>query len=188
LRPLQPMLAQTAEGVGDALAQLGKAAFEHKLDGARVQVHRDGDEVRIFTRELNDVTARAPEVVEVVRAALEEGVDGAVYFNSGTFESDDGQNFWACTHTGQGLAARKGRVMNGMGLGHEGKHPEMPGLIADNNYSEVSARGFYNFWAETMNAADWSAIRKNDSTWMEKAQQGERNIWETEAQPMPQPA
>jgi len=68
LRPLQPMLAQTAEGVGDALAQLGAAAFEHKLDGARVQVHRAGDEVRVFTRELNDVTARAPEVVEVVRA------------------------------------------------------------------------------------------------------------------------
>jgi DNA ligase 1 len=66
-RPLKPMLAQTAEDTGQALAQLGTAAFEYKLDGARIQVHKDGRDVRVFSRYLNDVTAAVPEVVEAVR-------------------------------------------------------------------------------------------------------------------------
>ncbi len=68
LRPLQPMLAQSAENVDDALARLGVAALEWKLDGARIQVHRQGDEVRVFSRQGNDVSVAVPEVVEVVRA------------------------------------------------------------------------------------------------------------------------
>jgi DNA ligase-1 len=77
-RPLQPMLAQPAEDAADALARLGEAAFEWKLDGARVQVHKAGDEVRVYTRKLNEVTAAVPEVVEVVRAlpAREAVLDG----------------------------------------------------------------------------------------------------------------
>lgn len=68
-RPVGPMLAQAATSVADALARLGdRAAFEAKLDGARVQVHRDGKDVAIFTRSLDDVTARLPEVVEAVLA------------------------------------------------------------------------------------------------------------------------
>jgi DNA ligase 1 len=67
-RPLQPMLAQTASDVAAALARTGPAAIEWKLDGARVQVHRDGEDVRVFTRNLDDVTARLPEVVEAARA------------------------------------------------------------------------------------------------------------------------
>ena len=68
-RPVGPMLAQTATGVGDALERLGgEAVFEAKLDGARVQIHRDGDDVRIFTRSLDDVTARLPEVVAATLA------------------------------------------------------------------------------------------------------------------------
>jgi DNA ligase-1 len=67
-RPVKPMLAQTADGVEDALERLGEAAFEVKFDGARVQVHRAGDEVRVFTRRLNDETAALPEVAEAVRA------------------------------------------------------------------------------------------------------------------------
>ena len=72
-RPLQPMLAQAADDVKDALARLGQgegeggAAFEYKLDGARIQVHKAGDEVRVFSRQLNDVTQAVPEVVEAVR-------------------------------------------------------------------------------------------------------------------------
>lgn len=65
-RPLQPMLAQPAEGADEVLARLGEAALEYKLDGARVQVHKRDDEVRIFTRQLNDVTASVPELVEQV--------------------------------------------------------------------------------------------------------------------------
>jgi DNA ligase-1 len=67
-RPLQPMLAQPASDVDEALGRLGEAAFEYKLDGARVQVHRADDEVRVFTRGLNEVTEAVPELVEVVRA------------------------------------------------------------------------------------------------------------------------
>jgi DNA ligase 1 len=68
-RPVGPMLAQTATGVDDALEKLGGTAiFEAKLDGARVQIHRSGDEVSIFTRSLDDVTARLPDVVEAALA------------------------------------------------------------------------------------------------------------------------
>ena len=66
-QPIKPMLAQTAEDSREALRQLGQAAFEYKLDGARVQVHKEGDDVRVFTRYLKDVTAAVPEIVEAVR-------------------------------------------------------------------------------------------------------------------------
>ena len=68
LRPVQPMLAQTAEDVAGALEELGEAALEWKLDGARVQVHRSGDDIVVFSRSLNNVTAAVPEIVEAVRA------------------------------------------------------------------------------------------------------------------------
>jgi DNA ligase-1 len=69
LHPLAPMLAQTAADVGDALARLGGAAiFEWKVDGARIQLHKRGDEVRIFTRALHDVAASLPELVELARS------------------------------------------------------------------------------------------------------------------------
>jgi len=69
-RPVQPMLAQTADEVHEALSDLGEgeALLEYKLDGARVQVHRDGDDVKVYTRRLNDVTAAVPEIVEAARA------------------------------------------------------------------------------------------------------------------------
>ncbi len=67
-RPVLPMLADTAEDEAAAIAALGEAALEFKLDGARVQVHKGGDEVRVFSRRLNDVTVAVPELVEAVRA------------------------------------------------------------------------------------------------------------------------
>jgi DNA ligase-1 len=67
-RPVQPMLAQTAEDPAEAIGELGEAALEWKLDGARIQVHKSGDEVIVYTRSLNDVTAAVPEVVEATRA------------------------------------------------------------------------------------------------------------------------
>ena len=67
-RPVQPMLAATADDVGAALTEFGEAALEYKMDGARVQIHKSGDDVRVFSRRLNDVTAAVPEVVEAVRA------------------------------------------------------------------------------------------------------------------------
>jgi len=80
-RPVQPMLADSAETVEDALKEAdGAVAIEWKLDGARIQVHRRGDRVAVYTRNLNDVTARVPEVVDAVRAlpAHELILDGEV--------------------------------------------------------------------------------------------------------------
>lgn len=68
LRPMQPMLAQSAEAPAEAISSLGVAALEFKLDGARIQVHKAGDEVRVYSRQLNDVTAAVPEIVESVLA------------------------------------------------------------------------------------------------------------------------
>lgn len=67
-RPVQPMLASAASDVADALATTGEASVEWKLDGARVQAHRAGGEVRLFTRNLNEVTDRLGGVVEAVRS------------------------------------------------------------------------------------------------------------------------
>jgi DNA ligase 1 len=77
-RPLQPMLASTAPSIEAAIERVGEAAVEWKLDGVRIQLHKDGDEVRVFTRTLDDVTARVPEVVEIamalpVRSAVLDG-------------------------------------------------------------------------------------------------------------------
>lgn len=68
MRPLQPMLAQPAGDVEEAMTELGETSIELKLDGARVQVHKDGDQIEVFSRKLNRVTAAVPEVVEAVRA------------------------------------------------------------------------------------------------------------------------
>lgn len=67
-RPVMPMLASTAGSATEALAAVtGAASVEYKLDGARIQVHRDGDDVRVYTRSLADITHRVPELVEAVR-------------------------------------------------------------------------------------------------------------------------
>jgi DNA ligase-1 len=67
-RPVSLMLAQMADNVVDALKEHGgKTAFEYKLDGARVQIHKLRNEVRIFSRRLTDVTGSLPEIVEIVR-------------------------------------------------------------------------------------------------------------------------
>ncbi len=79
-RPVQPMLADSAPDLTAALAEVGEAVIEWKLDGARVQVHRSGDRVAIYTRNLNDVTTRVPEVLSAVLSlsARELILDGEV--------------------------------------------------------------------------------------------------------------
>ncbi|MFL9682870.1 MULTISPECIES: ATP-dependent DNA ligase [Streptomyces] len=71
-RPVQPMLAHTAGSVTEAVEALGPCAVEEKLDGIRIQVHREGEEVRVHTRSLDDITARLPEVVAVALEAPSE--------------------------------------------------------------------------------------------------------------------
>jgi ATP-dependent DNA ligase I len=77
-RPVRPMLASPAADVATAMAKVSPAAVEWKLDGLRVQVHRDGNDVAVFTRTLDDITGRVPEIVEAalglpVRSAVLDG-------------------------------------------------------------------------------------------------------------------
>ncbi|MDZ7673915.1 MAG: ATP-dependent DNA ligase [Acidimicrobiales bacterium] len=89
LRPVQPMLASTGESVEAALEETGTASVEWKLDGARIQVHRAADDVRIYTRNLNDVTGRLPDIVETVRAFEADSfvLDGEILGFTGPDES-----------------------------------------------------------------------------------------------------
>ena len=73
-RPVQPMLAATAPTVAEAIAASGESSVEFKLDGARIQVHRRGDRVQVFTRSLADITQRVPEIVQAVRDLRAESV------------------------------------------------------------------------------------------------------------------
>ncbi|MET7452788.1 ATP-dependent DNA ligase [Streptomyces sp. NPDC005574] len=66
-RPVLPMLAHSATSVAEAVEKLGTCVVEEKLDGIRVQVHRDGDSVRVYTRTLDDITDRLPEVTSAAR-------------------------------------------------------------------------------------------------------------------------
>ncbi len=80
LHPVQPMLAASSKDIADAMERTGEASVEWKLDGARVQVHRHGDDVRVFTRNLNDITDRVPSVVDAMRAMPETSfiLDGEI--------------------------------------------------------------------------------------------------------------
>src|SRR5262249_45579661 len=77
-RPLRPMLASSASSVAAAFARVSPAAVEWKIDGIRIQVHRDASGVAVFTRTLDDITARVPEIAEAAlaldaRAAVLDG-------------------------------------------------------------------------------------------------------------------
>jgi DNA ligase 1 len=87
-RPVQPMLASPATGIDDALERIHPALVEVKLDGARIQVHRRGGEVAVFTRNLDEVTARVPEVVE---AALSLPLHTAILDGEAIALRDDGR-------------------------------------------------------------------------------------------------
>jgi DNA ligase-1 len=86
-RPILPMLASTAETVAGAVADLGRASVEWKLDGIRIQVHRRGPEVRVYTRNLNDITHALPATVA---AALRLPVEQAVLDGEAIWIGDDG--------------------------------------------------------------------------------------------------
>lgn len=85
-RPILPMLASTAESVAEAVAGFGRASVEWKVDGIRIQIHRRGDEVRIFSRNLNDLTDALGGIVEIVRRLP---VNQAVF---------DGEALWMAEH------------------------------------------------------------------------------------------
>jgi DNA ligase-1 len=66
-RPILPMLASTATSVGEAVGSFERSSVEWKLDGIRIQIHRRGDEIRIYTRNLNEITEMLPGIVAAVR-------------------------------------------------------------------------------------------------------------------------
>ncbi len=85
--PIFPMLASTAESVEDAVAAFELASVEWKLDGIRIQIHRRGDEVRIYTRNLNEITHALPGLVDVARRLP---VEQAVLDGEALWMADDG--------------------------------------------------------------------------------------------------
>ncbi|HEV3377249.1 MAG TPA: ATP-dependent DNA ligase [Thermoleophilaceae bacterium] len=85
-RPVLPMLASTAASVEEAVASFDRSSVEWKLDGIRIQIHRSGDEVRVYTRNLNEVTETLPGIVEAVRRLP---VTRAVF---------DGEALWMAEH------------------------------------------------------------------------------------------
>jgi DNA ligase 1 len=86
-RPILPMLASTAESVGEAVVGFERASVEWKLDGIRIQIHCLGDEVRIYTRNLNDITDTLPGIV---RAARNLPVSQAVFDGEALWMGGDG--------------------------------------------------------------------------------------------------
>jgi DNA ligase 1 len=86
-RPIFPMLASTAETVEEAVSSFDRASVEWKLDGIRIQIHRRGDEVRVYTRNLNDITDALPGIVDAVRRLP---VTQAVLDGEALWMSDDG--------------------------------------------------------------------------------------------------
>ncbi|HEY3773940.1 MAG TPA: ATP-dependent DNA ligase [Solirubrobacteraceae bacterium] len=87
MRPVLPMLASPGASVAEAMSAFGYVSVEHKLDGLRVQIHRRGDEVQIFSRNLNDLTARLPGIVAATRALP---VDAVVLDGEALWMGSDG--------------------------------------------------------------------------------------------------
>jgi DNA ligase-1 len=112
LTAVQPMLAGTSASVTDAIAEIGRASVEWKLDGIRVQAHKRGDEVRLFSRGLNDITAGLPGVVDVMRRLPAESVvlDGEAL---GVYEDGQPRIF---QETMSGLATTKAYFFDVMHL------------------------------------------------------------------------
>ncbi len=88
--PVQPMLAKTAPSASEAIATLGEAVVEQKLDGLRIQVHRDGGRVVVFSRSLRDITAEVPGVCE---QALSMDTDRFIIDGEGLVIGPDGRPF-----------------------------------------------------------------------------------------------
>jgi DNA ligase-1 len=88
--PVSPMLANPAEGEQEALTRLGEASWEYKLDGARIQVHKASDQIKIFTRHLKDVTTRLPEIVAL---ANNFPIEEAIFEGEAIALRDNGKPF-----------------------------------------------------------------------------------------------
>jgi len=83
---------------------------------------------------------------------------------AGTWESDDGQNFQACTHSNRGVIIRQQSIQSVMGMDRDAAKPGLPGMIGDNLITDTAIRGFYRFYSELLQASDWREITASDGT------------------------
>jgi len=86
--PISPMLASPVEGEDEAIDRLGEAGWEYKIDGARIQVHKDGEEIRIFTRHLKEITESVPEIITLAKKFL---MDKAIFEGEAIALREDGK-------------------------------------------------------------------------------------------------
>jgi DNA ligase-1 len=89
-RPISPMLASPVEGEDEAIERLGEAGWEYKIDGARIQVHKEGKEIRIFTRHLREITESLPEIVHL---ASKLPMDKVIFEGEAIALREDGRPF-----------------------------------------------------------------------------------------------
>ncbi|MDF1558130.1 MAG: ATP-dependent DNA ligase [ANME-2 cluster archaeon] len=87
-RPIKMMLAQVSQGISAVASEMGSVAVEWKFDGARVQIHKDGDTVSIYSRRLEDVTGSLPDIVDMVREGV--SADSAVLDGEAVVMGQDG--------------------------------------------------------------------------------------------------
>jgi DNA ligase-1 len=87
-RPISPMLASPVGGEEEAIQRLGEAGWEYKIDGARIQVHKDGEEIRVFTRHLKEITESVPEIVALTKKSP---IDKAIFEGEAIALREDGK-------------------------------------------------------------------------------------------------
>ena len=157
--------------LGDARARLFSAhwnsgifpncSFLYGTNTWKVWNPRGPNEVEVWTWTLVQNAMSDDLKREIVRRAVE------TFGTAGTLESDDGDNMEASTWMNRGFQTRKGVMNSAMGLGYEGPHPDLPGVIGQGFIGETSQRGFYRFWAEMMQARSWKEMHAADGRWME---------------------
>ncbi len=158
-----------AEKMGDWRGRLYKAhwdatifpncSFLYATNVFKIWIPRGPRKTEVWTWTLVEKEMPA----ELKRKIQKEAI--RTFGTAGTLESDDGVNFFGCTATSAGPFGGTQRVNYSMGTGRDGFHPELPGVIADDNYSESAGRNFYRFWNEMMQAKDWDQVRGQTEAW-----------------------
>jgi len=134
-------------------------SFLYGTNTFQVWLPRGPQEIAVWTWVLVE-KAMSPELRKQVEHEATK-----TFGTAGMFESDDGGNMEACTQSNQGHRARQGKMASNMGIRHEYRDPEMPGIIAKGAIGETSQRGYYRFWSEMMAANSWSVVIDQNQAW-----------------------
>ncbi len=138
-RPIRPMLAASAPNVAAALSKISPAALEWKIDGVRIQLHRDGEQVRVFTRTLDDITDRVPELV---RIGLELSARTAVVDGEAVALRPDGRPYPFQVTSARIATQRATPPGAGPGPGPEPETEPGPGIGPGNRDAQVTLTAF----------------------------------------------